>query len=435
MLRPPFSSEYDPSEESEGSIDPLGLAPVYERLADRLLPGVTVRMGRPRFLTAMVVGARVCEEWGAEDRAKDEVTPAWLVYEWFVIEALHRARDTLRDPKGIPGIQKVERAIRAGRPVTAPAYLKTPTVFGFSGIFRRLARYIGLLTDDGGLDDGGWEVLGAWEKDQSLPGFVDGNTGAGADFRNHLRRVVAQGMASGSTTHQPGDFWNEIAARLDPSRPGKREGKVLLQRICERSGPLEMVSVVTQGLLKAGEPVDADSEPDFLRSIGKSAGPGLRELLTAIDAYEAFGRALTDAFDGLRHLSTRAKGAMIDIDEIARARSTSASLKVLHPAIRRVRNHEQLLLWEKGLESALAYFDEAADAKRFVQALLEYHHHVQQEKPPEGKRDWLDRDAQDRILVRPGFMLKEGPALDGGYVHEYRIPTYSRFLGDLGAYA
>ena len=34
---PPFSSEFDPSEEAEGSIDPLGLAHTYERLADGLL--------------------------------------------------------------------------------------------------------------------------------------------------------------------------------------------------------------------------------------------------------------------------------------------------------------------------------------------------------------------------------------------------------------
>jgi hypothetical protein len=37
MLRAPFSSAFDPSEESEGSIDPLGLQHGYERLADRFL--------------------------------------------------------------------------------------------------------------------------------------------------------------------------------------------------------------------------------------------------------------------------------------------------------------------------------------------------------------------------------------------------------------
>ena len=66
MLRAPFSSEFDPSEEAEGSIDPLGLNPGYERLANRLLPAVTVRMGNPRFVTAIAIGA------GGHELAEEE---------------------------------------------------------------------------------------------------------------------------------------------------------------------------------------------------------------------------------------------------------------------------------------------------------------------------------------------------------------------------
>src|ERR1035437_7385010 len=66
MLRAPFSSEFDPSEEAEGSIDPLGLQPGYERLPDRSSPAVTVRMEHPRFVTAMALGACVCEGWDAD---------------------------------------------------------------------------------------------------------------------------------------------------------------------------------------------------------------------------------------------------------------------------------------------------------------------------------------------------------------------------------
>jgi hypothetical protein len=84
MLRAPFSSEFDPSEEAEGSIDPLGLAPGYERLADRLLPAVTVRMGHPRFVTAIAVGSRLLDEWDDDAVAADGATPPWLVWEWFV---------------------------------------------------------------------------------------------------------------------------------------------------------------------------------------------------------------------------------------------------------------------------------------------------------------------------------------------------------------
>src|SRR5262245_21083285 len=127
MLRAPFSSEYDPSEEAEGSIDPLGLQPGYERLADRLLPAVTVRMGNPRLVTAMALGACVCEGWDADVVAADEITPPWLVWEWFVVEAFVRAEESVREIFGVPGMRKVRRALRTQRPVSASSYLKTPT--------------------------------------------------------------------------------------------------------------------------------------------------------------------------------------------------------------------------------------------------------------------------------------------------------------------
>ena len=301
MLRPPFCSEFDPSEEGEGSIDPLGLQPAYERLANRLLPAVTVRMGRPRFVTAMALGACVCARWDNEAVSADGVTPPWLVYEWFVVEAFVRSAGVSDGPSGIPGIQKVGRAIRNRRPVCAAAYLKTPTVFGFSGVFRRLARQIGILTDDGHLDDGGYELLAAWAKDQGLDGVVDASSGAGATFREDLRRAVAQGLEKGHTTGQSSAFWNEIALRLDPSRLRHREAKALLTQILARSGPAEMVASLKDALVAQGGVDDRDAEAPFLRTLSRHTTAELKQLLTAIDCYEAFARAITEAFDSLRH--------------------------------------------------------------------------------------------------------------------------------------
>ena len=146
MLRAPFSSEFDPSEEAEGSIDPLGLAPGYERLANRLLPAVTVRMGNPRFVTAIAIGARVCDQWDTDAVAADGITPPWLVWEWFVVEAFVRSSNSPSETSGVPGIQKVRRALKYQRPICASAYLKTPSAFGFTGVFRRLAQGIGIIT-------------------------------------------------------------------------------------------------------------------------------------------------------------------------------------------------------------------------------------------------------------------------------------------------
>ena len=85
---------------SDVSIDPLGLALVYERLADRMLPGMTVRMRRPRFLTVLAVGASICEEYGPEVVAADGVTPPYLVFEWWIVEAYMRASNLLNNNTG-----------------------------------------------------------------------------------------------------------------------------------------------------------------------------------------------------------------------------------------------------------------------------------------------------------------------------------------------
>ena len=125
------------------------------------MPAVTVRMGRPRFVTAMAVGACICERWDNDAVAADEITPPWLVWEWLLIEAFVRAEESLAEKSGFPGIQKVRRAVRSQRPVSSTAYLKTPTTFGFTGVFRRLAREVGILTEDGRLDEGGYELVTA----------------------------------------------------------------------------------------------------------------------------------------------------------------------------------------------------------------------------------------------------------------------------------
>jgi hypothetical protein len=433
MLRAPFSSEYDPSEEGEGSIDPLGLQPGYERLADRLLPAVTVRMGNPRLVTAMAVGACVCEGWDSDVVAADEITPPWLVWEWFVVEAFVRAEESLHEASGVPGMRKVRRALRTQRPVGASSYLKTPTAFGFTGVFRRLAVGIGILTEDGRLDDGGYELLTAWAKDQNLAGFIDTPQHA---FREKLRRAVEQGLVKGHTTPQSREFWNDIARRLDPLAPGRSERKFLLERILLRAGQVDMVARLKDALIARGGVGERRDEAPFLRKLSDGAPPDLKQLLTAIDAYEAFGRAITDAFDGLRYCAAVNGGAPVDAETFSSTKAAKAALTALGPSLARIRSHPTLLEWEReqnGLAQAVERFDAVRSGPDLFNAVLAHHEYVQGNKPPNGKRTWFERGLRDKVVVRAGYVLPEAPDEDAGYVHEYRTPTFSRFLGDLGA--
>lgn len=85
----PFLTLPDPVTTGEGALDPLGLGTLGGRLADQILPGLRARMVRPRFVTSIAVAAAVCQ--GMEDHiAADNVTPAYLVFEWLLVEAFVR---------------------------------------------------------------------------------------------------------------------------------------------------------------------------------------------------------------------------------------------------------------------------------------------------------------------------------------------------------
>jgi hypothetical protein len=193
----PFLTLPDPPVTGEGVLDPLGLATTGERLADWILPGMSARMNRPRFLTAIAVSAAVCE--GLQEVAADGVTPAYLVFEWLLVESFARAAERL-DAQQTPGIEKARTCQRADVRMSARGYLKAPTVFGFHGVYRRLARDMGIVDEDI-LSERGYALLKTWEREQGLDGFLDtGSAGLGAANRRQLlRAAVSDGLREGYT--------------------------------------------------------------------------------------------------------------------------------------------------------------------------------------------------------------------------------------------
>lgn len=436
QLAAPVLSEFDPVVESEGSIDPLSLARVYDRLADRILPAITVRMSRIRFLTATAVGARTCAEWDEDALAADEETPPWLVFEWFAVESFVRSREELKDTgraRRIAGFNKVEAAYRVGRRVSRAAYLKTPTVFGFTGIFRRMAEKTQLVDQDQRLDDTGYELVRAWEKDQDLEGFLDGSTGAGARFRAQLQRAVRQGMDKGQTVDQPSDFWRDLALRLDPGRIGGRERRVLYEIVRGRSDPrLGHAAELVEAVERGGGLISGHDEAEFLRKLGRSASSELAEALDAIDAYEGLCRPLSDAFDLLRHLSTEGGGAPVGAGDFEGHRRAKKFLAAVEKAVARFETAEKLLGWEPEVRALVDRYQDVHAPAQLFRSLIDHHEAAQAEKPPDGKRPWLERGSGDRVLVRTAYQVPELSEDLPPYLHEYRTPTLSGFLQDLG---
>jgi hypothetical protein len=139
----PFLTAYDPPGTSEGTLDPLGLYQVADQLAVRLVPAVRERMQRVRFLTAMTVGAIVSEGLDANPVVRD--AEPYLGWEWLVVEALVRAPLEGEELWGVPGTLVGRRAVEQHGYLDARSYLKVPRVFGFNGVYKRLAVQLGLV--------------------------------------------------------------------------------------------------------------------------------------------------------------------------------------------------------------------------------------------------------------------------------------------------
>src|SRR5262245_19907051 len=211
----PFLTLPDPLVTGEGALDPLGLAMIGDHLANQILPGLRARMSRSRFLTAIAVSAAVCE--GLEDRlSADNVTPTYLVFEWLVVEAFVRAGKR-EATVGTPGTQKAQEVRESGEAMCARTYLRTPTVFGFHGVYKPLARHLGIVDDDLRLADKGYELLKIWQSEQGLDGFLKSTTsgGSGRSVREILHAAVLDGLGAGYTKRSGGwQGWDSLARHL-----------------------------------------------------------------------------------------------------------------------------------------------------------------------------------------------------------------------------
>lgn len=433
-ITPPLLSLYDPAERTEGSIDPLGMMGTYERLAERIYPWITVRMARPRFLTAIAVAAHVCEGF-AEDLAVDDVSPAWLVLEWHVAEAF--AREQLGR---YPGRLKAEAALRRNQHLSNATYLKTPKVFGYTGVYRRLARGLEILDEAFYLEEGGIELMRAWERDLGMTGFVDGQHGSGASLRDVLRKAVRRGMEKAAVDQPAGwAMWSDLTRLLRPDHAGKREKDWIAQRLLRtdlRSNPeddqaLEMRRELL-GLLEAhGAPVERNREPGFFRSTMRKASDGLRQRLACIDAYEGLGRTLDDAFRYILHLSTAKNGQAVTELEFAQDADARELASRVQRQVATLEAQFTETDWMLAVQGHLQRYRDVTSAAELFRSVLEHHQEAQRRKPPDGKRAWVE-PVDGGAMVRPMYWHPAPPAFSNAYVYDYRTGTASSFLRDLG---
>jgi hypothetical protein len=421
----PFLTEADPEQAGEGSLDPLRLLPTAESLAEEVLPNVTNRMSRLRFLTAIAVGSSATA--GLEDLPpKDGVTTPYLAFEWHVVEAMaRRLNGAPRDARlGIPGITKAQAVIRRGSHLSHATYLKTPKVFGFFGIYKRLAIGVDLVDPDLVLQGAGDELLRAWEHENGLEGFADSKNSSGGRMAQDIRRAVKDALLAGAVTRPPSSWlWTRLSSSLRLDQAGKAERRLLRRRLLDAEQPMrrELISLVS------AMPPAADA--DILRAVRRDASPALKRRLLAIDAYERMALLLSTAFDVARRLSTANGLRPVSTSEVAKSPLVTRIAAELAPAFARACSRIDRVGGGRVLrfETDFGRFEAPLKPVAFVDELMEHHKSVQAEKQA---RPWLEEDERG-FFVRSPYTLHEEPVLRDGYLHPYRVLAVQSFLADL----
>ena len=222
----PFLTAYDPPGTSEGSLDPLGLYQIADQLAMQLVPAVRERMLRFRFLTAMAVGSLVVEDLEGDPHHRDAAP--YLVWEWIVVEALTREPANDAANWGVPGTVVTRTARAQHGYVDARSYLKTPRVFGFHGVYKRLAVHLGLLDVHLAPGPNAERLADAWAQDQGLGGIA-GARQLMERWKAAVRRSLNQAPPR-TNANWNSSQWRELAQAFAPATARARE-KRLLRRL------------------------------------------------------------------------------------------------------------------------------------------------------------------------------------------------------------
>ena len=427
----PLLTEKDPAESTEGGINPLGTESLADALAVRLVPGVRERQRHPRFLTALAVSLEVCRDFDEETLASDGVSEPWQVFEWYLVEGLVRKAGSA-ERVGLPGSQKAAKASADGVPLSAKRYLKSPAIFGFHGVYRVLARTLG-IEDDGRLGEAGYDLVNIWAKEQGLEGFAGTGGGEGLAVRNQLRKAVQAGLEKGATASSGSwSGWGFFRDHISPYGAGRTERHAISAMLLNDAKGFRrdvIESLISDSGRKAWEA--NGSEREFHAALRSTARDELIVLLDAIDAYERFTRLCHDAFRDCLCEMTRQGGKKTSPAVLAALPSVKTASRRVPEMFSQVIERLEPFREVARFRETFAGLAERGAAVEWVERLVEHHRKTQRQKPPNGKNPWFERFDDGNVIIRPDYRTEEPGAGDGRYAHLYRTNSLWEFARDL----
>lgn len=421
----PELSAYDPPVAGEGGLDPMGLAAISDRLADRLVPGLRSWMRRVRFVTAAAVGAMACEML-ADELPTDGISTPAICFEWLVIEAFVRRLSPQEVPPGVPGSQKARAVVSRKQRLSAGTYLKGPSVFGFNGVYKPFAVDAGVL--GAGLDPGPRcaELVRAWEVEQGFGGFTDDVPGTGGSrLRGHIRDSVRAALREGRCTTNPGSWvFGRLAASLHPDGAGPGERLTLRSLII--SGEHETRAELAAHLATVeGELYEAE----LLDAVRPSCSTALGGIVDAVAAYERFAALVDAAFHTLCWASHSMGAQPLTAHHIEAHEMIVRCARELPGRYRTAAEQMAAIGADSGLEERLGEFAIPRTQTGLFDLLIEHHERVQAGKPPNGKRPWFEPLRQGWV-VRSPYGTADQPELGDWFVHPVRVAALRQFLED-----
>lgn len=423
----PALSAYDPPIAGEGSLDPMGLAAISDRLADRLVPGLRSRMQRMRFVTATAVGALACETL-ADEPAADEVSTPAICFEWVVLEAFVRRLKPNEVPRGVPGSQKARNVVSRKQRLSAATYLKGPKVFGFNGVYKPFSVDAGVV--DGNVQPGVRcaKLVREWERENDAEGFTDDVPRSnGAALRRDIREAVRSALASGHVTTKTGSWlFGRLAATLHPDHARAAERRYLRSLLVssQHEGRAELAPL----LAGVGDGED-DREVDMLLAIRPRCSPSLGAVVDAVVAYERFAALADTVFRTLCSISYAQGTKPMTASTAASHRTVVRGAAELAPLFEQAIEQMAAIHAVGQVEQDLGELAIRRAPAELVEVVMAHHEQVQARKPPNGKRPWFE-PLRDGWVVRPSYGTPDEPVLDGRFIHPVRVAAVRRFLAD-----